>query len=540
MYIYICIYLVYIFYKSRTSLYMLQQNLYNENKRYLRWCERNMERIFNPIDFLPLLLSIFLFFSNESFIMEVIYVSITIIYVIGIYDEYRKNQDNQNKIRFNVTNRVKRLYMTEFLIIGLLIFYLVITNFSGIPLIILTILIAILYYFIYFVNILNKPIEKIVYLYYFNKSKKKLYSMNRLKVVGITGSYGKTSSKNILSHILSSKYIVRPTPRNLNTPYGLMITINSYLDKFDEVLIAEMGAYVNNEIKEMCDFVKPKYGILTVIGEAHLETFKTRENICRTKFELIESLPIDGAAVLNLDDKYQVDYVKNELRNKDIKIIWIGKDNPEAKFNATNVKSNKNGMNFDVNYNKEVYHVETKLLGLHNVYNILASIALGVEMKVPIPDMIVKIKSLMPVEHRLEIKKINNITMIDDAYNSNPTGAKNALDVLKMMDGLKVVVTPGMVELGDSEKSLNYEFGKNIAASSDYVILIGEKRCENIKQGILDNGFKEGKIIILNRVVDAFNKLEELKRKNPEKEVYALFENDLPDIYSEGGSKNEN
>ncbi len=536
MYIYILVYLVYIFYKTRTSLYMLQQNLYNENKRYLRWCERNKTRIFNSIDFLPLLLSIFLFMSSESFIVEVIYLSITIIYIIGIYDEYRKNQDNQNKISFNITNRIKRLYLTEFIIVGLLIAILLITHFSGIVLIILTLLIAFLYYFIYLVNIINRPIEKMVYNYYFKKAKNKLADMNRLKVIGITGSYGKTSSKNILSHVLSSKYITRPTPKNLNTPYGLMITINSYLDKFDEVLIAEMGAYVPGEIKKLCDFVKPKYGILTIIGDAHLETFKTKENICRTKFELIESLDKDGACVLNLDDKYQVDYVKNELKNK-VKIIWIGKENSKSDFNAINIKSNQNGMNFDIVHEGKTYHVETKLLGIHNVYNILASIALGVELKVPIPDMVRKVKSLIPIEHRLEIKKLNNITMIDDAYNSNPVGAKNALDVLDMMEGIKVVVTPGMVELGDNEESLNYEFGCEISKVADYVILIGEKRCEKIKKGILDQGFKENKIIILNQVMEAFHELDKLKGKYDKKEIYALFENDLPDIYNEGGSK---
>ena len=109
-----------------------------------------------------------------------------------------------------------------------------------------------------------------------------------------------------------------------------------------------------------------------------------------------------------------------------------------------------------------------------------------------------------------------------------------------MMDGLKVVVTPGMVELGDKEESLNYEFGAEIARIADYAILIGEKRCENIKKGILDTGFKENHIIVLNRVSDAFNRLEELKRTHLKEEVFALFENDLPDIYSEGGSKNEN
>ena len=288
MYIYIFIYLIYIFYKSRTSLYMLQQNLYNENNRYLKWIGRSIDRCFNPIDFLPLLLSIFIFLSHESFIMEMIYWIISLIYVKGIYDEYKKNGDNQNKIKFVVTSRIKRLYLTEFIFIILFIVLLVISNFSGLMLVILSLLIAFLYHYIYVVNLINYPIEKLVYLYYYNKAKNKLKEMTRLSVVGVTGSYGKTSSKNILAHVLSAKYITRPTPKNLNTPYGLMITINNYLDKFDEVLIAEMGAYVNGEIKNMCDFVHPKYGVLTVIGEAHLETFKTRENICRAKFELIE------------------------------------------------------------------------------------------------------------------------------------------------------------------------------------------------------------------------------------------------------------
>ena len=156
-------------------------------------------------------------------------------------------------------------------------------------------------------------------------------------------------------------------------------------------------------------------------------------------------------------------------------------------------------------------------------------------MKVPIKDMVSKVRSILPVEHRLEMKKVGNIMMIDDAYNSNPTGARNALDVLGMMPGIKVVVTPGMIELGESEKTLNYEFGTSISKVADYVILIGEKRCLDIKRGVIDGGFSDKKIMVLNRVSDAYYELEKIKSKNSDKEVYALFENDLPDIYSEGG-----
>ena len=157
--------------------------------------------------------------------MEMVYICATFLYVIGIYEEYKKNLSKQNKIKFNITKRIKRLYITEFIIIGLLITFLIISNFSGIFLLLINLTIALNYYFLYLVKLINTPVEKLVYNYYFRKAKTKLSDMNRLKVIGITGSYGKTSSKNILNHVLSSKYITRPTPKNLNTPYGLMITI---------------------------------------------------------------------------------------------------------------------------------------------------------------------------------------------------------------------------------------------------------------------------------------------------------------------------
>ena len=174
-----------------------------------------------------------------------------------------------------------------------------------------------------------------VYISYRNKATNKLTNMKNLKVIGITGSYGKTSSKNILSDILNVKYNALPSPKNFNTPYGLIITINNHLDKFDDILIAEMGAYKQGEIKELCDLVKPKYGILTKIGTAHIEIFGSQENIQKGKFELIESLPSDGIGVLNGDDEFQLNY---KLKN-DCKIIWIGIDNKDVDVRACDIKT---------------------------------------------------------------------------------------------------------------------------------------------------------------------------------------------------------
>ena len=307
-----------------------------------------------------------------------------------------------------------------------------------------------------------------------------------------------------------------------------MITINNYMDKFDEILIAEMGAYVKGEIKGLSKLVKPQYGILTTIGTAHLETFGSEQNIIDGKFELIESLPRDGFAILNGDDPKQVNYhLKNPVR-----VVWIGINNEEADVRATNIKCSNKGTTFDVIFkgDSKKYSFETRLLGNHNVYNILSGIACGREFGIDVDDLIQAVKNVHPVEHRLELKKINDYYMIDDAYNSNPVGAKNAVQVLGMMPGLKVVVTPGMIELGKKEDEYNKIFGEQIAEVADYVVLIGEQKTKPIKEGLLTKGFDKDKIVVYNDVRDAYPFIGTLTKGQ---EVFALFENDLPDTYNE-------
>ncbi len=531
MILFLIFYSIYVIYRSVEAMHMLQQNLYNENNRYLKWVFRNFKRAFSIYDFLPIILFLLFFVLNDEQKMDLILIASMFICLVGIVNEYRKNKENQNKLPLKLTGRIKRLSITTIIIYGVAIYFTVTAKDEFIMilmLILLSLLLGFVYYIVFIANIIDTPLNKLEYFYYYNKAKKKLKEHVGLEVIGITGSYGKTSSKNILNDILSSKYITRATPKNYNTPYGLMMTINNYLDKFDQILIAEMGAYTKGRIKKLCDFVHPKYGILTIIGEAHLETFGTKENIQKTKFELIESLPKDGVAILNMDDPYQVNY---ELKNK-VKVKWIAIDNNKADVYATNIKCGNFGMSFDCHYNNgEKISLKTHILGSHNIYNILASVALGLEMGIDISDIKSSVASLKSTEHRLELKKVGDIYMLDDAYNSNPIGASGALDVLKSMNGTRVVVTPGMVELGKLEKEKNYEFGEKIANCADYVILIGEKRTKVINEALLKNGFEKDNIFILNRVVDAYSVVNALKEDG--KDIYALFENDLPDIYTE-------
>lgn len=531
MVLFLSVYCIYVIYRSVEAMHMLQQNLYNENNRYLKWVFRNYTKAFSIIDFLPIILFLLVYIVDDKHILDLVLIGSMFIYLFGIINEYKKNKENQNKLPLKATGRIKRLFITYVLIYGVAIYFTIITKDEAILpllLILLSLLLGFVYYIVELANVIDTPLNKLAYFYYLRKAKKKLREHSNLEVVGITGSYGKTSSKNILNEILSSKYITRPTPKNYNTPYGLMLTINNHLDKFDQILIAEMGAYVKGDIKKLCDFVKPKYGILTIIGEAHMETFGSQENIQKAKFELIESLPEDGVAILNMDDPLQVSY---DLNNK-VKVKWIAIDNKKADVYATNVKCDSHGMSFDCHYNGNKVHLKTRLLGSYNIYNILASVALGLEMGIDINDIKASVSSLKSTEHRLELKKVGDIYMLDDAYNSNPVGASGALEVLKGMYGTRVVVTPGMIELGKLEKEKNYEFGKKIAESADYVILIGEKKTKVIYEALIDSKFDKDSVFVLNNVSDSYSVINALKEDGVD--IYALYENDLPDMYMEG------
>ncbi len=525
--------LVYIINTSSKSIHMLQQNLYNENNRYLKWLGKNFKNSFINLNLYGILFSIFLFFSLSD-ILDVFFLLILIsVYIVSLFIDKEKRKHDQNKKPLVITKRVKRLIVTISIIYILpVIFFFINTNYRNFCLLILAILTSLNYLIIYFANLINHPLERIVYHHFERLAKNKLKSMNNLKVIGITGSYGKTSSKNILNDILKIKFNCLATPKSINTFNGLMITINNKLSKLDDVFIAEMGAYVKGEINGLCKLVNPKYGIITSIGTAHLETFGSEQNIIDGKMELIEYLPSDGIGVLNKDDLKQKNY---KIKNKNkCKIVWIGIDNKDVDVRASNIKCDNKGTSFTVKFKdlEKTYAFETKLLGKHNVYNILASIALGYEFGISIKNLQQAVKKVKPVEHRLELKKLGEFYQIDDAYNSNPVGAKNALDVLNLMKGTKVVVTPGMVELGEKEEEYNREFGRQISEVADKVILIGEKQTKSIKAGLVDKKFNEDNIYVLNDVRDAYILINKFKEKE---DLYALFENDLPDTYTEIG-----
>lgn len=504
-------------------MHMLQQNWYNDGNRYLNWVFSNKKKAFLHLDLL-FVLFVFLCAKEYSFVIFGLFYFI-------IYFPYKKNiLKEQSKKPLVITARIKRLYTTMLIIYAIgVVFFMMNFNMANLNLyyLYLGFLVVLNPFVILVANVFNKPIEKMVFLHYKRIAKNKLESVSNLKKIAVTGSYGKTSCKNALNDILNVKYNSFATPKSFNTMYGLMNAINNFMDKFSDTFVAEMGAFHQGEIAEKAAFIEPKYGILTTVGTAHLESFGSQENIQKAKFELIDSLPDDGVAVLNMDDEYQTSY---KIKSK-CKVIWVSIGDKKADYCVTDLSLSNKGTKFTVLFksDKKKYDFETKLLGKANVYNILQAIAMAFELGLNIEQIQIGVKRIATIEHRLELKKFGDINIIDDAYNSNPVGSAMAVEVLGMMDGKKIIVTPGMIELGDKQYEYNMEFGRQIAKVCDEVILVGEEQTKPILDGLKKEKYNEKNIHILNDVKDAFP----LMRKLSGKSTYVLLENDLPDIFNE-------
>ncbi|MBR7091004.1 MAG: UDP-N-acetylmuramoyl-tripeptide--D-alanyl-D-alanine ligase, partial [Clostridia bacterium] len=379
-----------------------------------------------------------------------------------------------------------------------------------------------------FVHWIMKPTEKAINRSYVKKSKEKLSETPNLIKIGITGSFGKTSTKNFLNTLLSEKYSVCVTPANFNTPMGITKTVLQCLAPLHQVLIAEMGARQVGDIKELCEIVEPQYGIVTAVGEQHMATFQSIDNIRRTKAELAEYLAQNGGyCVFDGDNEITKKIYDSVNCDKSI----ISTTDKQATVYATNIKVSTNGTSFDLNIkDMESIHVDTKLFGEHNINNLLLCVDLAIKLGLSREELMRGLGRIMPVEHRLQlIQAENDVIILDDAYNASIEGSKRALEVMSMWkDRRKIVITPGLVELGTMERIANYELGKRIAKVADIVIIVNKVHFLSVKQGLLDEKFDESKIYNADNVTSAVNVLNEILQP---KDI-VLWENDLPDNYT--------
>lgn len=378
-------------------------------------------------------------------------------------------------------------------------------------------------------NWINHPMEWCVNQYYINDAKKRLKSVPNLLVIGITGSFGKTSVKFYLQTLLQDYFNVLVTPESFNTPMGIVKTIRGSLKPTHEIFICEMGARHVGDINEDTDIVKPNYGIITSVGPQHLETFYTIDNIKKTKFELADALPADGLLFLNGDNEY----IREQAALYDNKnFYYSSKENSEeygAGYYAKDVVVSQNGTEFTVHApSGEEEHFSMRLLGSQNVVNLVGAIACANTLGISLKKLVVPVRRIRPVEHRMEIKEHGNVSIIDDAYNSNPVGSKMAVETLKAFDGVRILITPGMVELGAKEKDYNYKFGTYAADCCDYIFLVGKEHSAPIREGVLSTGYPENRCVTCDKFEEAMKLAMSVKEQGHK---YILLENDLPDNY---------
>lgn len=369
------------------------------------------------------------------------------------------------------------------------------------------------------------PFEKLVQGWYLNDAKKRLLKNPALIRVGITGSFGKTSTKYALGTILAEQYETLFTPGSFNTPMGVTRVIRESLEpERHQVFIAEMGARYTGDIAELCRLVKPQYGILTAVGKQHLETFGTLENVARTKGELLEALVPAGCAFLNGDDPIcRALYEKCPLEEK----YLFGTEGEGLYMRAENVGAGPGGSRFElVAADGARIPCETKLLGRHNILNIAGAAALSYRLGLRPEQIAAGVAKIQPVEHRLQLIE-GPVTVIDDAFNANPVGAGEALEVLKGFPGRRIIVTPGMVELGEEQASLNRAFGAHMAGCVDIAILVGPNGAD-MEAGLLEAGFPGACALRADTLAQATELLPRYQKPG----CTVLFENDLTDNYN--------
>ena len=505
---------------TRHGLHILQLENYYIS-RYAKWMKRCIGKVLSIKTIILLLIpSILIIASIKNNKLLLAGLIIEILVLMYLIVSFKKQKE---KKAFVVTARIRRVYTTYLVLFAILVALANMLNYK-IVLPIANVCAMFAYIFVIIVTVINKPIEGYIRYGFCRKAKTKLKEIPGLKVIGVTGSYGKTSTKYAVSTILSQKYNTLMTPESFNTTMGVVRTINEKLSPMHHLFVCEMGAKYVGDIKEITDIVAPKYGVLTAIGPQHLDTFKSLENVSKAKLELVGALPKDtGIAFVNWEDEN----IRKVKFDKTIVKYGLSED---ADYYATNIETGERGSTFDVVIpGKEPIKIKTKLLGKLNILNVVSAVAVADKLGLSPEEIKVGAKYLKAVPHRLELRQNpNGCIIIDDAYNSNIKGATMALEVLKSFENRKrILITPGIVDLGDKANEINKELGKKAAESSDFIILVGAKQAIPIFEGIQEMKYPKQNVYIANNLEDALMKMNQIIDSNS----VVLLENDLPDNY---------
>ncbi|MCM1053404.1 MAG: UDP-N-acetylmuramoyl-tripeptide--D-alanyl-D-alanine ligase [Ruminococcus sp.] len=324
-----------------------------------------------------------------------------------------------------------------------------------------------------------------------------------IPIIAVTGSVGKTSTKNIIADILSIKYKVLKTSGNLNTNVGLAVTLMGITD--ENMIVLEMGMSKFGEIKELTNIAKPDVAVITNIGTAHIGNLGSRENILKAKLEILDGLK--GPLIINNDN----DMLYNWSKKTSIKnpIITFGIDK-ESNYKASNITYNKSGSHFRLREET----VNNNVIGKHFIYNSLVAFAIGDLYDIPHQDIINKLKNIPLEPNRMELINKNNITIINDTYNASYDSVYYALEVLSSFDGRHIAVLGDILELGEFSEEIHRNIGKLIKENKiDFLITVGEES-KYINEEALNNNFNHNNSYHFNSNKEAITFINNIKTIN--------------------------
>jgi UDP-N-acetylmuramoyl-tripeptide--D-alanyl-D-alanine ligase len=352
-------------------------------------------------------------------------------------------------------------------------------------------------------------IEKMLFDGFKIKAKKKIDSMDKMRVVGITASYGKTSIKNMIAHILKAKYKTYATPRSVNTLGGVVKDLNDDLPEDTEVYVVEMGARGEGDIAEISTFVNPHYVVVGKIGPAHIEYFKTLENIRNTKMEILQTNRLKTAWV----------HESAMVKPKSNVYIFGSKENLDIRSNAPapqhiieDVKATLDGTSFML----DGVQYSANILGSFNAMNLAAAVLVAKEFGLSDKQIEEQLSTLEPVAHRLQRIDAGGKVILDDSFNGNIDGMMEAFMLASTYSGRKVVVTPGLVEVDDE---LNVQVAKRANEVFDVVVLTGDLNYKIFKDNV-----DADKLVKL----ESKDKMQEMLIEHTKAGDLILFANDAP------------
>lgn len=376
-------------------------------------------------------------------------------------------------------------------------------------------------------NLLLAPLEAKAQRRYWNEAQTVLRRVDPM-VVAITGSYGKTSVKHILGHVLETAAPTLITPGSVNTAMGIARVIRERLQPHHRYFVVEMGAYGPGSIRRLCELTPPKMGIVTAIGMAHYERFKSLETVAEAKFELAEAAAMQGGTVIANADVLEFAAPQRFAAAHPDTFLTVGGD-PDAGVVITAMRQDADGIVVGVTWRGGIYELRAPLFGLQQGKNLALAFAAACTLGLAPEDVVASLRSTPQIAHRLEVKReANGATLIDDAYNSNPVGFAAALEVLDLLrrpGGRRILVTPGMVELGAAHDDEHRRIGRLAAGHVDVLLAVAPHRVAP-----LADAFKDAAPAAEIVSCPGFAEAQAWMAKNVASGDAVLLENDLPDL----------